>query len=176
MKCHHDTLNSKGTTVEAKNHFLTIDKSHNSVINYRNLPINYPKRDIFLYKCICKIWMKSVYKYLSYRTETKSGRTDVGTTDRRTDRHTDGQRENIIPRHERVAGYKKRRERESLNFKNLKWFKVRIFLQIHICFDYLSICFISIIMFLFKHATGILFRHMKGTRFKVPSERLLGSN
>ena len=32
--------------LEAKNHFLTIDKCHNSVINYRNLPINNPKRDI----------------------------------------------------------------------------------------------------------------------------------
>ena len=32
--------------LEAKNHFLYIDKCHNSVINYRNLPINNPKRDI----------------------------------------------------------------------------------------------------------------------------------
>ena len=32
--------------LEAKNHFLTIDECHNSVINYRNLPINNPKRDI----------------------------------------------------------------------------------------------------------------------------------
>ena len=30
----------------AKNLFLYIDKCHNSVINYRNLPINNPKRDI----------------------------------------------------------------------------------------------------------------------------------
>ena len=32
--------------LEAKNQFLYIDKCHNSVINYRNLPINNPKRDI----------------------------------------------------------------------------------------------------------------------------------
>ena len=31
---------------EAKNNFLYIDKCRNSVINYRNLPINNPKRDI----------------------------------------------------------------------------------------------------------------------------------
>ena len=37
--------------------------------------------------------MKSVYKYLSYRTEPKCGRTDG------TDGHTDGQLENIISRH-----------------------------------------------------------------------------
>ena len=30
----------------AKNHFLHIDKCHNFMINYRNLPINNPKRDI----------------------------------------------------------------------------------------------------------------------------------
>ena len=32
--------------LEAKNHFLTIDKCHNSVIDSRNLPINNSKRDI----------------------------------------------------------------------------------------------------------------------------------
>ena len=32
--------------LEAKNHFLYIDKCHNFVINYRNLPINNAKRDI----------------------------------------------------------------------------------------------------------------------------------
>ena len=30
--------------LEAKNHFFYFDKCHNSVINYRNLPINDPKR------------------------------------------------------------------------------------------------------------------------------------
>ena len=44
MKFHHDTPNRKGTG--GKKHFLYIDKCHNSVINYRNLPINNPKRDI----------------------------------------------------------------------------------------------------------------------------------
>ena len=32
--------------LKAKNHFLYSDKCHNSVRNYRNLPINNPKRDI----------------------------------------------------------------------------------------------------------------------------------
>ena len=32
--------------LEAKNYFLYIDKCHNAVINYGNLPINNPKRDI----------------------------------------------------------------------------------------------------------------------------------
>ena len=32
--------------LEAENHFWCIDKCHNSVINYRNLSINNPKRDI----------------------------------------------------------------------------------------------------------------------------------
>ena len=31
---------------EAKKHFMTIDKCHNSVTNYRNLPINNPRLDI----------------------------------------------------------------------------------------------------------------------------------
>ena len=32
--------------LEAKNHFLYIAKCHYSVINYQNLPINNPKRNI----------------------------------------------------------------------------------------------------------------------------------
>ena len=44
VKFHHDTPNSKGT--RGQKPFLTIDECHNSVINYRNLPINNPKRDI----------------------------------------------------------------------------------------------------------------------------------
>ena len=44
VKFYHDTPNSKGT--RGQNHFLYIDKCHNSVINYGNLPINDPKRDI----------------------------------------------------------------------------------------------------------------------------------
>ena len=48
VKFHHDTPYNKGIIkeLEAKNHFLTIDKCHNSVRNYQNLPINNPKRDI----------------------------------------------------------------------------------------------------------------------------------
>ena len=54
--------------------------------------------------------MKSIHKYLSYQMETKCGLTDIHTTkgrkDRWMDRHMDGQRENIIPHHLCVAGYK----------------------------------------------------------------------
>ena len=87
--------------LEAKNHFLTTDKCHNSVINYRNMPINNPKRDILDTNAYAKFECKSVYKYLSYRMETKCGWTDIWTMDGRMDRrrHTEGQRENIIPRH-----------------------------------------------------------------------------
>ena len=45
MKFHHDALNSKGTRGKKKT-FLYIDKCHNSVINYRKVPINNFKRDI----------------------------------------------------------------------------------------------------------------------------------
>ena len=44
MKFHHDTPTTKGTRVQKL--FLNIGKCRNSVINYRNLPINNHKRDI----------------------------------------------------------------------------------------------------------------------------------
>ena len=44
VKFHYDTPNSKGT--RGQKPFLTVDKCHNTVINYRNLPINISKRDI----------------------------------------------------------------------------------------------------------------------------------
>ena len=44
MRFYHATPNSKGT--RGKKNIFYIDKCHNSVINYRNLPINNPKRDI----------------------------------------------------------------------------------------------------------------------------------
>ena len=44
MKFHHDT--PKVQKLEDMNHFLYIDKCHNSVINHGNLPINNPQRDI----------------------------------------------------------------------------------------------------------------------------------
>ena len=43
----------------------------------------------------------------THHPETKNGLADGRTTDGQTDRHTDVQRELIIPRHYRVAGYKK---------------------------------------------------------------------
>ena len=42
VKFHHDT--DKGT--RGQKPFLYSDKCHNSVINFGNLPINNPKRDI----------------------------------------------------------------------------------------------------------------------------------
>ena len=41
------------------------------------------------------------------RKQKTDGRTYEGRTDGRTDRHTDVQRETILPRHYWVAGYKK---------------------------------------------------------------------
>ena len=49
-----------------------------------------------------QVWWKSIDVYSSYHLETKYGRMDKWT-----DRYTDIQRETIIPRHYRVAGYKK---------------------------------------------------------------------
>ena len=75
--------------LEAKKHFMTIDKCHNSVANYRNLPIKNPRLDILDTNAYAKFECNPFYKYLSYRTETKCGRTDVRTTDRRKDGRTD---------------------------------------------------------------------------------------
>ena len=44
MKFHNNALISKRTS--GQKHYLYIDKYHNSVINYRNSPINNPKPDI----------------------------------------------------------------------------------------------------------------------------------
>ena len=44
VKFRHDIPNSKGT--RGQKPFLYIDKCHNSVVNYGNMPINDPKRDI----------------------------------------------------------------------------------------------------------------------------------
>ena len=52
MKFHHDTPNSKGT--RGQKPFMYIDKSHNSVKNYQNLPINNPKRDIVVTNAYAK--------------------------------------------------------------------------------------------------------------------------
>ena len=45
VQFYHDTPNSKGTRGQ-KNTFLYIDKCHNSVIKYGNMPINNPNPDI----------------------------------------------------------------------------------------------------------------------------------
>ena len=56
--------------LDAKNHFMYIDKCHNSVVNYGNLPINNPKRDIVGTNAYAKFECNfSVNRYLSYRTE-----------------------------------------------------------------------------------------------------------
>ena len=53
-----------------KNHFMYIDKCHNSVVNYGNLPINNPKRDVVGTNAYAKFdWNFSVNRYLSYLTE-----------------------------------------------------------------------------------------------------------
>ena len=81
--------------LEAKNHFLYIDKCHNSVLNHRNLSINNSKRDIVGTNAYAKFEWSPFIKYLCYRTETKCGRTYVRTTDGRTDGRTDTRAANV---------------------------------------------------------------------------------
>ena len=80
------------------NENMGVSQADNSVKIWRNLPISNPKQDLY-----------------NINTHTKFGenplmRTQViirrRKTDWRTDRHTDVQRETIIPRHYCVAGYK----------------------------------------------------------------------
>ena len=52
--------------------------------------------------------------FTRYHPETKNGRTDVRWMDGRTDRHTDVQRETIIPpSHYCVAGYKNKKKNKT---------------------------------------------------------------
>ena len=79
--------------LEAKNHFLYIDKCHNSVMNYQISPINNPKRDIVSANAYAKFeWNPFISTKLSKGNEV---RTDVRTMDGRTDGRTDTRTANM---------------------------------------------------------------------------------
>ena len=91
MKFHHDTPYSKRT--KGQKPFLYIGTCHNSMIDYRYLPINNPKRDI-----VETMHMQNLNEIrLQIHVLGSKVQTDVErTTDERTDGHTDDQCENII--------------------------------------------------------------------------------
>ena len=77
-----------------------VSRADNSVKNWRNLPVNIPKPDLYNINAHT-VWWNSTEIYSSYRPETKiwmGGRTDGGTHGQPLD--------TIIPCHYRVVGYK----------------------------------------------------------------------
>ena len=74
------------------NENMGVSQADNSVKIWRNLPISNPKPDLHNFNAHNK-WWKSIDVYSSYHPEMKNGWTDV----QRADRHTDVQRETIIP-------------------------------------------------------------------------------
>ena len=83
MKFHHDTQKSKGP--RGQKPFLYIDKCHDSAIDYGNLPINNPKRDIVGTNTNAKFeWNPFINSSVIERKLSADGRTYVLRTDRRT--------------------------------------------------------------------------------------------
>ena len=82
----------------------------NSVKNWLNLPINNPKPDLYNINEHTKFRENPLTFTQVIIWKCKYRRTDWGTTDGQmdgqTDRYTHSQRDTIIPRHYRVAGYK----------------------------------------------------------------------
>ena len=80
---------------------MGVSRADNSVKNWRNLPISNPKPDLHNINAHTKFG-ENPLMFTKVITR-KRKRTDVRTTDGRTDRRTDGlmddQRETIIPRH-----------------------------------------------------------------------------
>ena len=81
---------------------MGVSPADNSVKIWRNLPISNPKPDIHKINDTKFCENPLMFTEVIIRKRKTDGRTDV----RRTDRHTDVQRETIIPRHYCVAGYK----------------------------------------------------------------------
>ena len=75
------------------------------VKNLRNLPINNPKPDLYNINAHTEFGENPLSFTQVIVRKRKYGRT----YDRRTDEHTDSERNTIIPRHYRVAGYNKKR-------------------------------------------------------------------
>ena len=102
------------------NEIMGVSRADNSVKIWHNLPISNPKPDIHNINAHTKFG-ENPLMYTRYHPETKTGRTN----DWRTDRHTDVQRETIIPRHYFVAGYKKwQKIRQGLYEKHMHIFRL----------------------------------------------------
>ena len=82
---------------------MGVSRADNSVKIRRNLSISNPKSDQHNINAHTKFGEKPLmFTQVIIRKRKTDGRMDDG----RTDRHTDVQRETIIPRHYFVAGYK----------------------------------------------------------------------
>ena len=79
---------------------MGVSRADNSVKIRRNLPTSNPKPDLHIINAHTKFGENPLV-FTRYHPETKNGQM----TDRRADRHTDDQRETIIPRHYCVAEY-----------------------------------------------------------------------
>ena len=86
------------------NENMGVSRADNSEKIWRNLPISNPKPDLHNINAHTKFGENSL---MFTKVIIRKRKTDGRTTDERTHRQTDVQRETIIPRHYRVAGYKK---------------------------------------------------------------------
>ena len=83
---------------------MGVSRGDNSVKIWRNLPISNPKPELHNINAHTKF---SENPLMFTQVIIWKRKMDRRTYDGRTDRHTDVQRETIIPRHYCVAGYKK---------------------------------------------------------------------
>ena len=93
----------KFTQVIIRKRKLGVSRADNFVKSWRNLPISYLKPDLYNINVHTKFGENPL---MFTQVIIRKRNTDGCTTDGRPDRHTDVQRETIIPRHYRVAGYK----------------------------------------------------------------------
>ena len=86
------------------NEYMGVSRADNSIKIWRNLPISNPKPDIHKSNAHTKFGENPLmFTQVIIQKRKTDGRR---MTDGQTDRHTDIQRETIIPRHYCVAGYK----------------------------------------------------------------------
>ena len=96
------------------NENFDISRADNSVKIWRNWPNNNPKPDLHNNNAHTKFGENSFTFTPVVTRKRKYGRT----TDGQTDGHSDSQRDTIIPRHYRVAGYKKEKNLKHLRTTN----------------------------------------------------------
>ena len=84
------------------NENIRVPRADNSVKIWRNLPISNPKPDLHNINAHTKFGENPL---MFTQVIVRKRKTDGRTYDWRTDRHTDVQRETIIPHHYCVAGY-----------------------------------------------------------------------